>query len=179
MRTSVKWDAAGQWCSEVQEQEWVATESQSETCPYCSDGFMGVHVSNPSCNLKILQGVNSNAVKKRLKKEVCVIQPWPIETKSLAGLWGNPFLSQAFSVCFSVSLFLHVPLSTGQLEFSSDQRGATANTAKASGHKTLRSSWPKVLLALNQEFPSSEELYHSVSRHLRQDRDISLWEWHP
>ncbi|KAK7819377.1 hypothetical protein U0070_025405, partial [Myodes glareolus] len=49
-------------------------------------------------------------------------------------------------------------LPTVQLEVSSDQRGATANTAQASGHKTLRSSRSKVLLALDQEFPSSEEL---------------------
>lgn len=41
----------------------MAMERQSETCPYRSDGFMGIHVSEPSCNLKILQGVNSNAVE--------------------------------------------------------------------------------------------------------------------
>lgn len=63
------------------------------------------------------------------------------------------------SLFLSSSTFLSEEmLPTAQLEVSSDQHGATANTAQASGHKTLRSSSSKVLLALDQEFPSSEEL---------------------
>lgn len=64
---------------------------------------MGVHVSKPSCIRKTLQCVNNNAVKMS-KKDVCMVQPWPIEMKSPIKSCGETLLSHKLPV--SASLFL-------------------------------------------------------------------------